>query len=168
VIGKILASKINRKFIDLDKKIEIKFNNEYKKFFSCRQIMQEYGEPFFRDIEEKTLTYVVKSKPAIIALGGGTPVKKENQLIIKPHVIVHINASKKIVFERIMSKGKPAFFTLDKEPIEFFNDLWNKREPIYKKLATFSINNNQLMTKTVKNIIKKLKICDRKSCGDKK
>lgn len=166
VIGKKLASKINRKFIDLDKKIEIKFNDEYKKNFSCRQILQEYGEHFFRDIEEKVLIHAIKSKPAIIALGGGTPLKKENQLVIKPHIIMHICAPAQIVFERIMSKGQPAFFAANKTPFESFNDLWKKRDPVYKSLATFSIKNDQLMTETVKNIIHTLTICHKKSCGD--
>ncbi len=167
VIGKILAKKINRAFIDIDKEIEKKFKNKQQKKISCRQIMHEYGESFFRDIEEKTLCSVIQSRPIVMALGGGTPLKKENQLLIQSHVVIHINASKEIVFKRIMAKGLPAFFNSNQEPFEFFNDLWKKREPIYQKLATFSINNNQSLKKVVAQIIQKLKTFDKPSSGEK-
>ena len=46
-IGKILANKLDYKFIDVDKKIEIDVGKTIKKIF------EEDGEEYFRYLEEK-------------------------------------------------------------------------------------------------------------------
>src|SRR3990167_10617486 len=133
VIGNALALRLAKPFIDLDEEIERVFENEYQEKRSCRQIMTMYGQSYFRDLEKKVLAQIIQSRPSVIALGGGTPMDKENQELIREHTVVHVLAPRGVVFERIMVQGRPAFFSAEEPLIESFNRLWNEREAVYKK-----------------------------------
>jgi shikimate kinase len=46
------------------------------------------------------------------------------------------------VFERIMIEGRPSFFDENEDSYASFSRLWDERNETYRKLATFTINNN--------------------------
>lgn len=158
VIGRELASQLRLPFIDLDEEIERLFANEHKEKMTCRQIMNVYGPSYFRTIEKRSLARISQSTSSIVSLGGGTPVDKENQKLIKNSTIIHIEAPRGVVFERIMIQGRPAFFSEEESPLDSFNRLWNERDKIYKKLANFSIENDGLIVSAVERILKNLLI----------
>ena len=64
-IGKKLAKRLKRKFVDIDKIIEIKEKNTIKEIFENK------GEHYFRKIEKKITLEELKKNNLIIALGGG-------------------------------------------------------------------------------------------------
>tara|TARA_B100001057_G_scaffold20501_1_gene18901 strand:- start:23 stop:508 length:486 start_codon:yes stop_codon:yes gene_type:complete len=64
-IGKILAKKLNYKFIDVDKLIE---NQEG---FSINFIFKNKSENYFRKIENDITLIELKKDNSVIALGGG-------------------------------------------------------------------------------------------------
>ena len=154
VIGRELASRLERPFIDLDEEIERMFANENKEKSTCRQIMQAHGQSYFRNLEKRVLAQIIQLKNSIISLGGGAPMNEENQKLIKNGTVIHIEAPRGVVFERIMIQGRPAFFSLEESPLVSFNRLWNERDEIYKKLADFSIENNGLVGSAVERILK--------------
>jgi shikimate kinase len=71
-VGAILAEQMGWPFVDLDTVIEA------GQGATIRQIFEQAGEPFFRQIEHAALVEVIKKEPAVIALGGGTFVQKPN------------------------------------------------------------------------------------------
>lgn len=75
-VGAIVARKLGRPFIDLDKYIEKK---EGKKI---NQIFKEQGEDAFRKMETEALLNLPEKK-AVIATGGGVVLKEENRKIMK-------------------------------------------------------------------------------------
>lgn len=158
VIGRELASQLKLPFIDLDEEIERLFANEHKEKMTCRQIMNVYGQSYFRNIEKRSLAHISQSTSSVVSVGGGTPVDKENQQLIKNSTIIHIEAPRGVVFERIMIQGRPAFFSAEESPLASFNRLWNERDKIYKKLANFTIENDGLIASAVERILKNLLI----------
>ena len=64
-IGRLVAKRLNVRFIDIDKIIE---KSEKK---SIKRIFDDDGEKYFREIEEKITLKIIKNKIAVIALGGG-------------------------------------------------------------------------------------------------
>ena len=64
-VGKILAKKLKRKFIDIDQIIEKKEKKSIKEIFDNK------GEIYFRKIEKKITLDELKKSNLIIALGGG-------------------------------------------------------------------------------------------------
>ncbi len=158
-IGQDLAKRLGLPFRDLDEKIIAHHENISGKKQSCREIMNEYGETFFRDMERIVLGEVTASPDvSIIALGGGTPIVEENRPLLTPHHVIHISAPKSIVFERIMINGKPAFFPQGQDAFISFQELWNSREPIFEKLATMTIHNNGSIKESVESILRQLVI----------
>lgn len=156
VIGKELAAKLQHRFIDLDKETENLYAAQFRQELSCRQIMQNHGQEMFKQLENKALVKVLAMKPAIISLGGGTPLNAENQQLILPHTLVHIKAPAGIVFERIMLNGKPAFFSEEENPFTAFKKLWDEREKIYQQLTDFIVDNADSVASAVDKIIQLL------------
>lgn len=156
VIGQQLAVKIGRPFIDLDRQIEQLFKQTCQQSLSARQIMQNHGEAHFRHLEHQALAKTLTEKSSVIALGGGCPLALNNQLLLKPHLLIYITAPPDNVFERIMAGGQPAFFSSAKDPHDSFNTIWQAREKIYQSLANISINNQSSIEAAVLQIIEAL------------
>lgn len=76
-VGQLLADALGWPFIDLDTLIEA------GQGYTIRQIFENSGEPFFRQIERAALAEASKAEPAVIALGGGTYAQPPNVLLIR-------------------------------------------------------------------------------------
>ena len=77
--GRKAADKLGCDFVDLDKLIE------ERESCSISEIFKKKGEEYFREIETKYFSSLIKSREdlIIIAAGGGFPLKNENQQLIK-------------------------------------------------------------------------------------
>ena len=72
-VGKALAERLRLPFVDLDLEIEKSADR------TIPQIMEEQGEPMFRDLETETLKRIANETPRVIALGGGALLREENR-----------------------------------------------------------------------------------------
>lgn len=152
-VGRLLAERLQCPFIDLDQQIEQNYQKASPPL-KTREIFKQHGEEFFRDCETQALRQVIHSPCAVIALGGGAPLREENQKLIKSHWLVHLTADPEVVYTRIMAHGKPAYFPEDKDPREFFQGLWNRNQSIYAGLANFSVDNTHSAQQAVTLILK--------------
>lgn len=74
-IGRMVATRLGRRFIDLDVLVE------QREGMGIQEIFAERGEEGFREAEEKALTHVLAteaSENVILALGGGTVTRPES------------------------------------------------------------------------------------------
>ena len=76
-VGQMLAEELGWPLIDLDTVIEA------GQGLSIREIFENSGEPFFREIEHAALTAAAQAEPAVIALGGGTFAQPLNVDLIR-------------------------------------------------------------------------------------
>jgi shikimate kinase len=76
-VGPLLARGLGWPFIDLDQVIEA------GQGLTIREIFEQAGEPFFRQLEQAALTEMARTEPAVIALGGGTFVQTANVELIR-------------------------------------------------------------------------------------
>ncbi len=152
-LARKLATRLQRPYIDLDQEMERAFTQQTQKKLSCRQIMQQYGQEFFRQLETTTLRQIIKRAPCILALGGGTPLTADNQQLIKPHVLIHVTGSPDDVYKRIMRKGLPAFFSAQEDPRVTFDRLWREREKIYTELTPHCVNNTESLLDAVEQTL---------------
>lgn len=158
VIGQSLALRLNSAFIDLDKQIELLYENKFNKKYTCREIMLHDGQDFFRRLEVDALRQIMASTPSVISLGSGAALYEENQKLIKSSILVQITASQDVVFERITQSGRPAFFNPEEDLLESFNQLWVKRNKIYENIHDFLIVNNSTVDEVVDKILKKINL----------
>ena len=75
-VGKYVAAKMQRSFVDLDIEIS-KFAN-----MSIEEIFSVKGEVTFREIETEILTKISASDNQVISTGGGIVEKDQNQQIM--------------------------------------------------------------------------------------
>ena len=71
-VGRLIAEKSGRAFIDTDALIEDRAG------ISISEIFESMGEDKFRELECETVREVSKETGAIIATGGGVPLRKAN------------------------------------------------------------------------------------------
>ncbi len=78
-VGRVLASLLRWRFVDLDCEIERSTGQRVQEIFA-RQ-----GEPHFRQLESEALRSVLMAStaPSVIALGGGTYVQVENSALLR-------------------------------------------------------------------------------------
>lgn len=76
-IGKILAKKMSKSFIDCDEEI-IKITGK-----TIPKIFEEYGEAYFRDLESKVISEKSKLQSCVIATGGGAVLREKNIEMLK-------------------------------------------------------------------------------------
>ena len=148
-IGKILANKLDYKFIDVDKKIEIDVGKTIKKIF------EEDGEEYFRYLEEKITINILEHKEAIISLGGGAIINKKIRNSIKKNSYnIYLNVDVDILTKRLQnSKTRPLLYKKNLKT-ELVN-LISIREKFYQK-ADLIIKNEKNIIETTENIIKKI------------
>lgn len=101
-VGNLLASELGYRFIDTDD-IIVKAAGK-----SINQIFTEDGENEFRKLESNVLSQVCAYTKLVIATGGGIVMQKENWSYLHHGVIVWLDASIEVLYERLIEdKTRP-------------------------------------------------------------
>ncbi len=141
-VGQYLAERIGREFYDSDEEIS-------KKGESPAEIIEKYGEEYFRSIETEVLSELCKKSGCVIATGGGAVTREENYDIIQQNgTVVFIDRD----IERLSTKGRP----LSQGGIEKLQQMYEVRYPLYKKFSHFSVKSQKTWQETTALIIEEL------------
>ena len=132
-LGKIVAKKLNLKFVDTDLNIEKKWS------MKISEIFENKGEDFFRIEEEKEVLECLKKNKIVLALGGGAFMNKNiRNLILKNSLSFWLDLNLKTVNKRVKwNKKRPLLSHQNTE--EIIKKLYSERKNIYK-LAKYKIN----------------------------
>ncbi len=152
-VGKVLAEKLGRSFVELDSLIEQKAGE------SIPDIFQRDGEAAFRELEIEVTKEVSKDKKLVIACGGGIVLNKINiDRLRQQSRIVYLTASPKVILKRVSSEeGQRPLLEVD-NPTLTIRELLDFRKPFYEKAADIIINTSKLDINSVaEQIISKLK-----------
>jgi len=145
-LGKIVAKKLNLKFIDTDLNIEKKWS------MKIWEIFEKMGEKFFRIEEEKEVLECLKKSKTILALGGGAFMSKHIRgSILKNSISFWLDLNLKTITRRVKWNKKRPLLNQQKAE-EIIKELYSKRKNIYK-LANYRINCNK---KTKEEIAEKI------------
>ena len=97
-IGKVLARKCRRKFIDTDRVIE------QEQGHSVSEIFSQMGEKHFRQLETATIGKLSEQRGLIVALGGGAVACPENwQMIRRTGVSIYLHWSLSDLTRRLLA-----------------------------------------------------------------
>ncbi|WP_055078937.1 shikimate kinase [Lagierella massiliensis] len=127
-IGRSLAKKIDRGFVDLDREIE-KIDG-----ISVQQIFENYGEDGFREFENAACIKYGKETGIIISTGGGVVLDKQNFNPLKQNGII-VQIDRKL--NKLATKGRP----LSKGGFENLVKLQIERTKKYQDFADFKVVN---------------------------
>lgn len=148
-IGKLLAKKLNRDFIDLDDYIV------EKRGMQISEIFAKYGEANFRKSETQAAKNISGLENYVVSLGGGTVVNPKNAEILKlGGKIFMLDITPENVYERLKhDKSRPLLQTKDK--LKAITDMMNTRLPYYNDAADYKINvDNKEKEEVAEEIIK--------------
>ena len=147
-IGKLIAKKLNFKFLDIDHVIE----NQTK--MKILEIFDKKGEPFFRNLEEKTTLKFLNLSNCVISLGGGAYANEniQKQTLLKSKTF-WLNWDHLTLINRIKkSRKRPIAFNSNENEIK---KIILDRSKIYR-MANFKINCENLSKNQIVNEIKEI------------
>ena len=136
-IGNILAKKLGRDFQDSDHFIEKRTGVDIGRIFDIE------GEDGFRDRESQALENLLNLDNQVVATGGGSVLRKENQTLLRSKgYIVFLDTSVNQQMQRLRrDKKRPLLQT--ENPRERLEDLFNARRPIYLDLADLAVKTDR-------------------------
>jgi shikimate kinase len=152
-VGQLISEKTKKTFIDTDRLIEKNYAIQENRLLTTREIYQNKGEPYFRDLEKKIIARLDGTHNSVIATGGGSILEHDNVIHLKKQgPCIYLYASFETLRIRLATQAIPAF--LDSRNEKNFHALYQHREPIYKKTADIQISTeNKSMTEVCEEII---------------
>jgi len=152
-VGKALAQKLDKQFIELDLSIEQRAGK------SIPDIFQQDGEIAFRELEIDATREVSQGRNSVIACGGGIVLNKINiDRLRESSRMVFLTASPRAILKRTSGEpGQRPLLEVD-NPTQTIRELSKFREPFYQRAADITIDTSKLNVNSVaEEIISRLK-----------
>jgi len=148
IIGSKFAKIIKFDFIDTDVLIEEKTGK------SINQIFDNFGEAYFRELEEKYISEILLKKNYVISLGGGVMNNVNLRKILKQNSFnIYLCVSNSELEKRLENSNKRPLIK-NKNIKNILEELLKKREKYYNK-ADLKIENANSINQT-NNKLKKI------------
>lgn len=132
-IGRLLAKRLNRRFVDLDSYIEEKEGKPISRIFA------DEGEPYFREAEARYIREMPEN--CIVATGGGAVINPNTaEAAAKTGTVVFLDAGFELCYRRIENDTRrPLVMSNTKEQL---SELYQTRRAVYRKRATLVVDAN--------------------------
>lgn len=137
-IGKLIAQKLGKRFVDADTFIEEQAG------MSIPEIFETSGEEGFRNWETKILSQLGKESGLVIATGGGCVTRPENYSLLYQNGRI------------IWIKRDISTLPIDGRPLSKTNkleEMYAVRKPKYESFSDTQVDNNGAVVDTVKQIL---------------
>ena len=150
-VGRILARRLGRDFVETDDEIEIRSGMKISELFS------RHGEEYFRTKEKETLEAVSKIHNLVVSCGGGVVIDKENRKLLESTgVVICLEADVESIYERVKHSGQRPLLNVE-SPKEKIQELLIQRQRFYRE-ARYCVNTvNLTPTQVAENILEILK-----------
>jgi len=153
-VGKALARKLQCDFVDTDDVIELRVGKPIS------QIFVDEGEPWFRKVEFEVLGHEVSILNGVLSLGGGAPLCEGAQKLLKDKTehdiasVIYLNISLATAAPRVgFNRDRPLLLN---NPRAAWQELMDKRRPIYESLASHIVSVDERAPKDIVDEIVRL------------
>ena len=140
-VGRTLAGKLGRTFVDLDEEIVRRAG------MSIPEIFAREGEAGFRERESALVREFGERTGLVVSTGGGVVTRRENYIPLKQNgLLLHL-------------RRDPAALPTDGRPLSQATapeELWRRRAPLYAAFADGEIDNNGTLARTLEQIEKEM------------
>lgn len=153
-VGRALAKKLNRRFVDSDHEIEARTGASIPLIFEIE------GEEGFRQREAEVIRDLTSQQGIVLATGGGAILRPENRQSLKAGgIVIYLRASVANILQRTShDKSRPLLQTAD--PRQRLEELARVREPLYLEVADMVIEtgrpNVQSLVQTILTELERL------------
>ncbi|AKZ61813.1 3-dehydroquinate synthase [Herbaspirillum hiltneri N3] len=132
-IGRALAKKLNKRFVDSDHEIESRTGTTIPVIFEIE------GEESFRKREADVIRELSAQQDIVLATGGGAILRAETRAYLKQRgTVIYLRAGINQILQRTgRDKNRPLLQTAD--PRRKLEELSRQRDPFYREVADFVI-----------------------------
>lgn len=155
-IGRQLARRLQRTFIDADHEIEARTGVRIPLIFDIE------GEQGFRDREARVIADLAGDSNLVVATGGGAVLRAENRVALKHSgTVVYLQAAPRLLFERTrLDPNRPLLQVAN--PMQKIEELYAQRDPLYREVADIVINS---LGGSISHLVKQLERELQKLCA---
>ena len=149
-VGKRLATRLGLMFKDADNEIETAAKLTIPDIFAI------YGEPSFRDGEERVIARLMREGPLVLATGGGAFMRETTRArIAEGGVSIWLKAELDVLMRRVRKRGgRPLLQTED--PEETLRQLMAQRHPVYATADVEVISRDVAHDRVVQDVMEAL------------
>jgi shikimate kinase len=134
-VGKILAQKLGREFIEMDELIVRKAG------MSIPEIVEKFGWEKFREIEEEITSQVARRDNIVNASGGGVVTREKNIAKLKENgALVWLTASVDTLIRRVGEDSQRPPLVSGRTQQEDMEITLEERKPLYQKAAELVVD----------------------------
>ncbi len=126
-VGRLLATRIGYKFVDLDALIEETTGKPIPEIF------RREGEKKFREYESQLLWSLTEEKNTVISTGGGAPITEKNRTFFTTRaftIFLHVTLEE-VLKRTTRDNNRP----LLNQNLEEIKKLYQNRLPVYRSLG---------------------------------
>ena len=146
-IGRMLASKLNYAFVDTDQIIEDRTGADIPWIFDVE------GEDGFRNRESTALSDALSLTHTVVATGGGIVERDANRRSLKDAgLVLYLTATIEQLVQRTSRDKKRPLLQVE-DPKSKIIELFNRRDPLYKEVATHTLITDN---SSPKNVVQKI------------
>lgn len=127
VVGRALAQRLRRRFVDVDERIERTAGRPIRKIFA------EEGEAAFRQMERAMIAEVARADGQVMATGGGAVLDETNLAVLKGNGwLVWLKADPDVILQRIGDPSSRPLLNVE-DPKGRLTELLGLRQATYAK-----------------------------------
>ncbi len=138
-VGRLLARRLNRPFVDLDEFIERQTGQTVAEIFNTR------GEGAFRALEREAARSLCSQNGLVLSCGGGTVLNPQTAALLKQSgTVIYLKVSSQTVLQRLKGdQTRPLLQGTEAEKKSRITALLAEREPLYAAAAELTVSTNQ-------------------------
>ena len=152
-VGRILARRMKREFVDLDRYLEEK---EKRKI---REIFEKDGEAYFRGIEKEAVAHWSQTENKVITTGGGAVMDSDNFSAFKQNgVLITLLAKPETIYERVKNSKRRPLLNGSQDLLGEIKALLEKRKPFYSRSDFYfdtDGKNASQVARLIQNVVEK-------------
>jgi len=142
-IGKRLARRLDKKFVDSDREIEKRTGASINLIFDVE------GEQGFRDRESRLIDELTSDRGIVLATGGGAILADTNRKILKDRgIVVYLAATPELLLKRTAYDQNRPLLNTDDKPGRI-KSLLSERTPLYAAIADISVTVDRMTIRQV-------------------
>lgn len=128
-VGRILAGRLGRPFLDSDVVIEQRLGREIREVFATE------GEAYFRDVEHATIAELLRGPDVVLALGGGAAEDSRTREVLRAASVIYLRVGYAEALARVGGDGlRPMLRRPD------LAEVYDRRLAVYEELSGLTID----------------------------
>ncbi len=136
-IGKELANRLQKDFVDIDEQIVLKIGMTISAYF------EQFGEDDFRDVEQEVIKEFAGKNNLVISTGGGCIKRTENMMYLSMNGVILL--IQRELAKLVVGEGRPL-----SSSTTALEKMYQERLPLYLLYSQKTIENNTTMGYAVK------------------